>query len=89
MQSYYMDPIAFIAEKNGVGNQVIKNILELLEGGATIPFIARYRKERTGNMDEVGVEAIKKSYEQFLELEKRKKAVLESISAQEKLTSEL
>ncbi len=89
MQSYYMDPIAFIAEKNGVGNQVIKNILELLEGGATIPFIARYRKERTGNMDEVGVEAIKKSYEQFLELEKRKKAVLESIREQEKLTSEL
>lgn len=89
MQSYYMDPIVFIAKKNGAGNQAIKNILELLEGGATIPFIARYRKERTGNMDEVGIEAVKKSYDQFLDLEKRKKAVLDSIREQGKSTPEL
>ncbi len=89
MQSYYMDPIAFIAKKSGVECQVVKNILELLDGGATIPFIARYRKERTGNMDEVGIEAIKILYGQFLELEKRKKAVLDSIREQKKLTPAL
>lgn len=89
MQTYYMNPIAFIAERNGAESQVIKNILELLDGGATIPFIARYRKECTGNMDEVGIEAVKMMYSQFMELEKRKKAILDSIREQEKLTPAL
>ncbi len=89
MHSYYIDPVAFIVAKNGAENQVVKNVLELLDDGATIPFIARYRKERTGNMDEVGVESIRKLYDQFLELEKRKEVVLDSVREQEKLSPEL
>ena len=67
----------------------IKNTIELLEEGATIPFIARYRKERTGGMDEVEIEKVKKLYTQFQELEKRKATILESIKNQDKLTPEL
>ena len=61
----------------------------LLDEGATIPFISRYRKEMTGSMDEVQVGQVREIYEQFKELEKRKKTVLESIEQQEKLTPEL
>ncbi len=86
MQSHYTNPITFIAEKNGIESQIVKNILELLDDGATIPFIARYRKERIGNMDEVGVQKVKTLYDQFLELEKRKKAVSDSIRRQGKLS---
>ena len=86
---YYMDPIAFVAQKCGFEYKYIKNLLELLGEGATIPFISRYRKERTGSMDEVQVGQAKEVYEQFKELEKRKKTVLESIEGQEKLTPEL
>lgn len=50
---YYLDPVCFIQEKTGGDNKAIRNLLELLDDGATIPFIARYRKEKTGNMDEV------------------------------------
>ncbi|MEG0796314.1 MAG: Tex family protein [Odoribacter sp.] len=86
---YYIDPVVFIQEKSGGDSRAIGCLLELLKEGATIPFIARYRKEKTGNMDEVKVEEIKKLYEQFLELEKRKISVLASIQEQEKLTPSL
>lgn len=86
MEPYYADPIGFIVSKSGAENRAVKNVVELLDDGATIPFIARYRKERTGNMDEVQIGAIKTLYARFQELEKRKKAVLESIREQDKLT---
>lgn len=86
---YIMDPVCFILEKSGGDSKVIRNLLELLDEGATIPFIARYRKEKTGNMDEVRIGEIKTLYGQFQELEKRKISVLESIREQEKLTEEL
>ncbi len=89
MDSYYLDPIGFIAGKSGKESCAVKNILELLNDGATIPFIARYRKERTGNMDEVGIGEIQTLYTQFQELEKRKTSILESIREQEKLTPDL
>lgn len=86
---YYIDPVCFIQEKNGGNGKDIRNLLELLEDGATIPFIARYRKEKTGNMDEVRIGEIKNLYAQFQELEKRKTSILDNIREQEKLTSQL
>lgn len=86
---YYIDPVDFIVGKTGGDARSVRNLLGLLEEGATIPFIARYRKERTGNMDEVRIGEIKLLYNQFQELEKRKNTVLESIQEQEKLTPTL
>lgn len=63
--------------------------LNLLEGGATIPFISRYRKEVTGGLDEVQIEAIQAQYEKLQETAKRKETILKTIDAQEKLTQEL
>ena len=87
--TYCINPVLFIQEKCGEDSLAIQNLLELLEEGATIPFIARYRKERTGNMDEVRIGEIKTVYVQFLELEKRKASILDSIQEQGKLTQEL
>jgi len=67
----------------------VQATLELLDSGATIPFISRYRKEATGNLDEVEIESIFKESERFKELEKRKDAILKSINEQGKLTSSL
>ena len=86
---YYIDPVTFVTQKSGFESKYIKNLLGLLDEGATIPFISRYRKEMTGSMDEVQVGQVREIYEQFKELEKRKKTVLESIEQQEKLTPEL
>ncbi len=64
-------------------------VMELLDGGATVPFIARYRKEATGNLDEVRVRDIQEKLEYFRELEERRETVLETIASQGKLTPEL
>ena len=69
-------------------NQVRKTIALLDEGG-TIPFISRYRKEMTGSLDEVQVAAIRDLRDQFVELEKRRDAILKSLLELEKLTPEL
>ena len=84
---YYIDPVTFVTQKSGFESRYIKNLLGLLDEGATIPFISRYRKEMTGSMDEVQVGQVREIYEQFKELEKRKKTVLESIEQQEKADS--
>ncbi len=86
---YYIDPVTFVTQKSGFESRYIKNLLGLLDEGATIPFISRYRKEMTGSMDEVQVGQVREIYEQFKELVKRKKTVLENIEQQEKLTPEL
>ena len=86
---YYIDPVTFVTQKSGFESRYIKNLLGLLDEGATIPFISRYRKEMTGSMDEMQVGQVREIYEQFKELEKRKKTVLENIEQQEKLTPEL
>ena len=86
---YYIDPVVFIVGKTGGENRAVRNLLDLFAEGATIPFIARYRKEKTGNMDEVRIGEIKTLYTQFQELEKRKNAVLDTIREQEKLTPAL
>src|SRR5882757_2151041 len=64
-------------------------VITLLDEGATVPFIARYRKEVTGNLDEVQIRDIQEKLEYFRELEERRETVLASISDQGKLTPEL
>lgn len=67
----------------------VENTLKLLQGGATIPFISRYRKEATGGLDEVQIGDIHTRYEKFCELAKRKETVLSTIEEQGKLTDTL
>lgn len=67
----------------------IQNALELFAEGATVPFIARYRKERTGEMDETQLRNLFDRYTYLTELEERKQSILESIAQQDKLTDEL
>src|SRR5579885_2126248 len=64
-------------------------VMELLDGGATVPFIARYRKEATGNLDEVQIREIQEKLEYFRELQQRKETILQSIGEQGKLTPDL
>ncbi len=67
----------------------VQNTIDLLTGGATIPFIARYRKELTGSLDEITIQQIRDLHEKFTELEKRKETILKTIGEQDKLTPEL
>lgn len=67
----------------------IEKTVNLLNEGATIPFISRYRKEATGGLDEVQIAAIKEQHDKFTEMAKRKETILKSIEEQEKLTPEL
>lgn len=67
----------------------IDNTLKLLEGGATIPFISRYRKEATGGLDEVQIDEIKNRHDKLCEVAKRKETILSTIEEQGKLTNEL
>jgi uncharacterized protein len=85
-----MNPIELkIASELNLKLEQVTCVVELLAGGATIPFIARYRKEVTGSLDEVVLAAIRDRQEQLLELEKRRDAILKSIEKQERLTPEL
>jgi len=78
-----------IASELGVRPQQVSATVALLEEGATVPFISRYRKEATGTLDEVQVAAIRDRLEQLKELDKRREAILKSIEEQGKLTPEL
>ncbi len=78
-----------IANELGVRDFQVLNTINLLKEGATVPFIARYRKEMTGSLDEVQIASIRERYEKILELEKRREAILASVKEQEKLTPEL
>ncbi|HQB28136.1 MAG TPA: Tex-like N-terminal domain-containing protein, partial [Paludibacter sp.] len=81
--------VSLLSESLQLSNMQIRNTVQLLQEGATIPFISRYRKERTGELDETQVSDIKTQYEKLLEIEKRKETILKSIEEQEKLTPEL
>jgi uncharacterized protein len=81
--------INYIIKHTKLPQQSVKNTIELLNEDCTIPFISRYRKERTGNLDEVQIGDIVKYKEQFEALEKRKKAILKALEEQDVLTSEL
>ncbi len=78
-----------IANELGVRDFQVLNTINLLQEGATVPFIARYRKEMTGSLDEVQIAAIRERYEKIVELEKRRDAIIASVKEQEKLTPEL
>ncbi len=78
-----------IAKAVGITPTQVNHTLELLNGGSTVPFISRYRKEATGGLDEVQIEAIQSHYQRLTELTKRKEFVLQTIGEQGKLTPEL
>ncbi len=78
-----------ISRALSIPERQISKTIDLLDDGATIPFISRYRKEVTGGLDEVAVSDIKQQYEKLCELNKRKETILHSIEEQEKLTPEL
>jgi uncharacterized protein len=81
--------IAKIATELKLTTNQVEAVVNLLTEGATIPFIARYRKEVTGSLDEVVLASIRDRHEQLIELDKRKEAILKSIEKQEKLTPAL
>ncbi len=80
---------AIIAKNLNLREQQVANTLRLLSDGATIPFISRYRKEMTGELNEVVIQEIQIQFEKLNELEKRKESILKSIEEQGKLTPEL
>lgn len=81
--------VNIIAKEFGLQPAKVKNTVELLDGGATVPFIARYRKEATGSMDEVAIGGIKDMYEKLKALQQRKATVISTIEELGKLTPEL
>ena len=80
---------SFISHSLSLPLQSVSAILTLLNEGCTIPFISRYRKERTGGLDEVQITDISELYDRLKELNKRKETILKTIREQEKLTPEL
>ena len=80
---------SIIAKELNLSEKVVDNTSELLDEGCTIPFIARYRKERTGGLDEVKIGKINEWNERLKELSKRKETILKTIGEQGKLTEEL
>ena len=78
-----------IATELSVDVKQVKATVELLDEGATVPFISRYRKEVTGSLDEVQVITIKNEIERLRQLEQRRESILKSISSQGKLTEAL
>lgn len=86
MNKIYLD---HICNSLSVSIWQVENCVQLFEEGSTIPFISRYRKERTGALDEVQITEIKFFFNRFEELDKRKAAIIKSIEDQERLTDEL
>jgi len=78
-----------LAKELSLSPSQVQNALELFAEGATIPFIARYRKERTGSLDEVQLRDLSERFTYLTELEERKSAILDAIASQGKLTDEL
>ncbi|MHC4847901.1 MAG: Tex-like N-terminal domain-containing protein, partial [Planctomycetota bacterium] len=83
------DNVNLIARELGVGAGQVRATAELLAGGATMPFIARYRKEATGSLDEVAIAAIRDRLAQLADLDKRRAAILDSLIERELLADDL
>ncbi|GIV27666.1 MAG: RNA-binding transcriptional accessory protein [Bacteroidia bacterium] len=81
--------ISKIAQQLNISEKQVHSTLSLFEEGCTIPFIARYRKEKTGGLDEVQISSIKELFEKLLALENRRNTILKSIEEQGKLTDDL
>ena len=86
MKKIYVDSIA---ERLGVRDWQVENCVKLFEEGATIPFISRYRKERTGGLDDVAVAEVRHWHDVFVDMDKRKETVLETIGQAGALTADL
>ncbi|HNV23874.1 MAG TPA: Tex-like N-terminal domain-containing protein, partial [Candidatus Omnitrophota bacterium] len=84
--NYYSEKIA---KELKIKPQQVSATISLLDDGATVPFISRYRKEATGNLDEVMVCGIRDRIKQLKELDKRREVILESIQSQGKLSDDL
>ena len=83
------DLAAIVAAELGLPRAAVERTLALFAGGATVPFIARYRKEATSGLDEVMIGRIQERHEYQVQLEARRKTILDSIEAQRKLTGDL
>ena len=81
--------IELISNDLSINKWQVEHCIELLEDGSTVPFISRYRKEKTGSLDEVQIAQIKHYHSKFVELDKRKKTICSSIEEQGKLTDQL
>jgi uncharacterized protein len=84
-----MNKIQFIEQQTSLVTKAIENTVSLLEEGATIPFIARYRKERTGGLDELQIALIRDNDKKFEEIIQRQKTIVKAIEEQGKLSAEL
>lgn len=84
-----MTTIQFIQNQTNIAVKSIEATIQLLSEDCTIPFISRYRKDQTGNLDEVQIEQIAKLNKQFIEIVKRKESILKSIEEQNALSAEL
>jgi protein Tex len=84
-----MSIIELVAQASGIRLKQVEATIKLLEEGATVPFISRYRKEATGTLDEIQVEDIRLLLVKYKEIEKRKLAIIQSITEQEKMTPAL
>src|SRR5437868_9295430 len=89
LQPLTADLLLHIAHTLQVPLKSLVATIELLDDGSTVPFIARYRKEATGNLDEIQIRGIQEKLEYFRELEDRRETVLATIQEQGKLTPEL
>ena len=83
------DHVSLVAAELGVGSQQVLATVELLNEGATVPFISRYRKEATGSLDEVAVAGIRDRMAQLAELDRRRDTILASLRERELLDEEL
>ena len=83
------DPVPTVARTLGLAPGAVAAVVAMLDEGNTVPFIARYRKERTGGLDEVQIRAIEEQRTYVVELETRRAAILASVAEQGKLTPEL
>ena len=82
-------PILKIAKELGLTLRQVQATADLLNEGATVPFIARYRKEATDSLDEVAITAVRDRLNQLMELDKRREAILKSLEERGQLTDEL
>src|SRR2546426_5891997 len=89
MTSSGFDIVVEIARELSVAPGQVRSTIELLQEGGTVPFIARYRKERTGSLDETQIRQVEERWRYYGALEERRAAVLASIEEQGKLTDEL
>lgn len=80
---------SLIAKETSIRQQQVENTIKLLDDGATVPFISRYRKEATGNLDEVQIGTIAQSYDKLKEIAARKETIVSTIEEQGKMTPDL